>query len=123
MAIADTPACNVWPTTASIPRRVNYLHRGDALPVAVHLPASGIVPKHDRGMLLSRCRTAALQEVLRGYGTPRSSSVSIGRLRGDVAESRRARTLFNQLGCRGFSYSVWPDVDVDDHGIRPDVNL
>jgi hypothetical protein len=106
-------------------RTVNYLHYGDSLASAHVLnsfSSNGVYEKRYLIDIATQLGQKNLVEVIRGFGPKRSRKVSLEELKGDLLHSERARSEFQALRCRGFSYSLQDFVEFCDP-IRNDLNM
>ncbi len=107
---------------------VNYLHYGDTLCYAdliMAFPQNGDVDKHELLTHLRRNgnKLSFIEEVVKFYGGSRSKTLHLTHLRQDLLQSIHARTFFQSLGCRGFSYSYHEDIELNGDPLRQNINF
>ena len=107
--------------------RVNFLHYGDALALLskVKFPSTGRIAKHE---LLSSIENGYppsnfLRSVIANYGGSRLCRVDLASLKSDLARTFLMRKVFGTLGCRGFSYAFFSDMQGFPYRLRRQIDL
>lgn len=109
-------------------RRLNYLNHGNSLRClagAKHALAGDVAPK---GMVLAHleaagCGDGGVVDVVRSFGGTPCRSIDLVQLRADISGSLVAQAEFASLGCRGFSFALFENLNTSIDDMRDDVNF